>query len=364
MKIVFRCDASLRIGTGHVMRCLTLANALSQQGSECYFICREHTGHLLDMIQQRGHQTYSLPIEGGSQHQYKEESKLAHAEWLGSTQQKDAELCRDFLQVLQPDWLIVDHYALDMYWGKILRPYCNKLMVIDDLADRHHDCDILLDQTFGRDPQDYLQWVSKDCQLLCGTRYALLRPEFAQWREYSLKRREKGQLKQLLINLGGVDKDNITTQILKGIQNSALPDDCKITVVMGSTAPWVDVVRQQAVLMRWPTQVKTGVSNMAELMANSDLAIGASGSTSWERCCLGLPTIMLVLADNQQKIAINLEQANAVDTINLALAFELSVSNVIQRFISSSLLLKQMSESASNILDGLGTNLIIKEMVT
>lgn len=113
MKIVFRCDASLQIGTGHVMRCLTLANALSQQGAECHFICREHTGHLINVIQQRGHQTYSLPIESGSQHQEKEDSELAYADWLGSTQQKDAELCRDFLQVLQPDWLIVDHYALD-----------------------------------------------------------------------------------------------------------------------------------------------------------------------------------------------------------------------------------------------------------
>lgn len=363
MNIVFRCDASLQIGTGHVMRCLTLADGLSQQGAECHFICREHTGHLLDVIQQRGHQTYSLPIESGSKNQDKEELKLAHADWLGSTQQKDAKLCSDLLQIVQPDWIIVDHYALDIDWEKNLRSYCKRLMVIDDLADRQHDCDILLDQTFGRDLQDYIRLVPKDCQLLCGTRYALLRPEFAQWREFSLKHRKEGQLNHILINLGGVDKDNITTQILKVIQNSALPDDCNITVVMGSTSPWVDFVQQQALLMRWPTQVKTGVSNMAELMANSDLAIGAAGSTSWERCCLGLPTIMLVLADNQENIAINLEQANAVDTINLALGFELSVSTAIERFTSPSLLLKQMSESASNILDGLGTNLIIKEMV-
>lgn len=363
MKIVFRCDASLQIGTGHLMRCLTLADALSEQGAECHFICREHTGHLIGIIQQHGHHIYSLPVENRLQLQQDTQQELAHAEWLGSTQQEDARLCKDFLQIVLPDWLIVDHYALDVFWEKSLRPYCKKLMVIDDLADRQHDCDVLLDQTFGRNPQDYIQRVPKDCQLLCGASYALLRPEFAQWREYSLKRREKGQLKHLLINLGGVDKDNITTQILKSIQNSAL-HDCKITVIMGSTAPWVDMVKQQAALMRWPTEVKIGVSNMAELMANSDLAIGAAGSTSWERCCLGLPTIMLVLADNQRDIAINLEQANAVDTIDLALDFELSVSNAIQRFTSSSLLLKQMSESASNILDGLGTNLIIKEMVT
>ncbi|MEC5210522.1 UDP-2,4-diacetamido-2,4,6-trideoxy-beta-L-altropyranose hydrolase [Psychrobacter sp. PL15] len=363
MKVVFRCDASLQIGTGHVMRCLTLADALTEQGAECHFICREHTGQLLDMIQQRGHQTYSLPVESGLQLQNGERAELAHADWLGSTQQKDAELCGNLLQVLQTDWLIVDHYALDEHWEKLLRPYCKKLMVIDDLADRHHNCDILLDQTFGRDPQNYVQWVPRNCKLLCGANYALLRPEFSQWREYSIKRREKGQLEHLLINLGGVDKDNVTTQILKGLQNSALPDYCKITVVMGSKAPWVDVVQQQAALMRWPTEVKKGVSNMAELMANSDLAIGAAGSTSWERCCLGLPTIMLVLADNQQQLAINLQQANAVYTVNLGLAFDSSVLNAIENFILSPLALKEMSQASSDILDGLGTSLTIKEMV-
>tara|TARA_R100000935_G_scaffold4427_1_gene10468 strand:+ start:16744 stop:17838 length:1095 start_codon:yes stop_codon:yes gene_type:complete len=364
MEIVFRCDASLQVGTGHVMRCLTLADALVKQGAKCHFICREHTGHLLGMIQQHGHQTYSLSLKENVKELDRNSTKLAHANWLGATQSEDAQLCIELLQMVQPDWLIVDHYAIDISWEKAVRPYCKKLMVIDDLADRRHDCDILLDQTFGRDIKDYTGWVPEHCQLLCGSKYALLRPEFAQWRDYSLKRRNGGLLKHLLVNLGGVDKDNITIQILKGLQKSSLPECCKITVVMGSTAPWIESVKTQAAMLPWKTEVKTGVSNMAELMANSDLAIGAAGSTSWERCCLGLPTIMLVLAENQQKIAINLEQANAVDTINLALSFEVSVSNAIQRFISSSLLLKQMSESTSDILDGLGTNLIIKEMVT
>lgn len=364
MKVIFRCDASLQIGTGHVMRCLTLADALAEQGAECHFICREHTGHLISIIQQRGHQVYSLPVENRLQIQKEDETNLMHADWLGSTQHQDAKLCRGILQILQPDWLVVDHYSLDVRWEEKLQPYYKKLMVIDDLADRQHISDILLDQTFGRDPQDYIKLVPVDCNLLCGADYALLRPEFAHWREYSLNRSEKGQLKHLLINLGGVDKDNVTIQILKAIQNSALPNDCRITVVMGSISPWVDVVQQQALLMMWSTEVKIGVTNMAELMANSDLAIGAAGSTSWERCCLGLPTIMLVLADNQKKIAMSLERAHAVHTVNLGVAFDVSILTVIERFISSSLVLKEMSQAASNILDGLGTNLIIKEMVT
>ena len=364
MKIVFRCDASLQIGTGHVMRCLTLADALTEQGAECHFICREHTGHLLEVIAQHGHKVYSLPVESGSQLQEQQDgSELAHADWLGTTQKKDAELCNDFLEALQPDWLIVDHYALDIDWEKRLRPYCKKLMVIDDLADRYHDCDILLDQTFGRNISDYIQWVPKDCQLLCGARYALLRPEFAEWRDFSLKRREKGQLENVLINLGGVDKDNITTKVLKGMRDSDLPDCCKITVIMGSTAPRIDHVKEQAALMQWSTEVKTGVRNMAELMANSDVAIGAAGSTSWERCCLGLPTIMVVLAENQKAIANNLEQANAAYIAHIDLPSSLSVKHKVNCLISSSSILTEMSQASANIINGLGTTLVLNEMV-
>ena len=127
-----------------------------------------------------------------------------------------------------------------------------------------------------------------------------MRPEFAQWREYSLSRREKGQLEHLLVNLGGVDKDNVTIQILKALATSSLPEYCKITVVMGATAPWTRAVQEQAALMPWPTEIKVGVSNMAELMANSDLAIGAAGSTTWERFCMGLPSILVVLSRNQE----------------------------------------------------------------
>lgn len=363
MKIAFRCDASIQIGTGHVMRCLTLADALAEQGAQCYFICREHSGHLLDMVRQRGYIGYGLPLEKELHLDDKSEPKLAHENWLGSTQQHDAELCSQILKAVQPDWLVVDHYALDIRWESQLRPYCKKLMVIDDLADRQHDCDILLDQTFGRDSQDYLQWTPAGCQLLCGSHYALLRPEFAQWREYSLKRRETGQFQHLLVSLGGVDKDNLTTQLLKALQKTSLPSDCKITVVMGSTAPWVGTVEEQAALMQWPTEVKRGVSNMAELMANSDLAIGAAGSTSWERCCLGLPTIMLVLAENQKTIALNLEKNCAALTVILDTCFELSILTAVNKFIVSPVLLKEVSCASASILDGLGTNLVINKMV-
>ena len=363
MRVVFRCDASVQIGTGHVMRCLTLADALAEQGAECYFICRQHSGHLLDVVRQRGHIGYGLPLENELDLEDSSEPKLAHAKWLGCTQQHDAELCSKILKTVQPDWLVVDHYALDIRWESQLRSYCNKLMVIDDLADRQHDCDILLDQTFGRDSQDYIQWTPKNCHLLCGSDYALLRAEFLEWREYSLNRRETAQLKHVLINLGGVDKDNLTTQLLKALQKTSLPADCKITVVMGATAPWATAVEEQAALMYWPTEVKRGVSNMAELMANSDLAIGAAGSTSWERCCLGLPTIMLVLAENQRRVALNLEKNNAAFIANVGICFTTSILAIVNDFIASPTLLRKMSIASASILDGLGVTLVVKKMV-
>ena len=354
-KIVFRCDASIQIGSGHVMRCLTLADELSRQGAESFFICRQHDGSLIEILQQRGYQVYTLPLEHGSGIESESKATLAHADWLASTQHRDAELSISIVKAIQPDWLIVDHYALDESWEKRLKPYCKKLMVIDDLADRKHDCDVLLDQNFGRDPQDYAAYVNEDCELLCGSNYALLRPEFAEWRSYSLERRQHNKLASILINLGGVDKDNITTKILKGLQTKSLPDHCSMNIVMGSTSPWIEAVKQQAAIMQWRTVVKVGVNNMAEIMANSNLAIGAAGSTSWERCCLGLPTIMLVLADNQQVIASALEAVGAALIFDITmleaepLAFAQGIESVAPK-------MREMSKTASKVTDGLGAS--------
>lgn len=364
MKIVLRVDASIEMGSGHVMRCLTLADALTQAGAECHFICREHPGHLNTFIKERGHIVYSLPyIEQHKQRQYSKTEELAHANWLGATQEQDLESCIPILKLLQPDWLIVDHYAINKPWHQELRAYCQKIMVIDDLADRQHDCDLLLDQTFDRSSEDYLPLVPQDCQVLCGTQYALLRPEFAQWRDYSLKRRAQGQLEHLLINLGGVDKDNITTEIMQALANTALPDNCRITVVMGATAPWVERVQQQAALMPWPTEVKVGVNNMAELMANSDLAIGAAGATSWERCCLGLPTIMVVLAENQLKAAQALADVNAAIKLNSDENFSLALLDIFSNLLNNSSGFEEMSDAGQRITRGLGVSVLINKLI-
>jgi len=360
MKVAFRADASLQIGTGHVMRCLTLADALAARSADCQFICRAHEGNLIDFIRGKGYVAHALPIthevSTGSTASDPAASApdLAHAHWLGATQAQDAEACAPILAAQRPDWLIVDHYALDARWERALAPHYRKLMVIDDLADRPHACDLLLDQTFGRDAADYRPLVPADCRLLCGSQYALLRPEFAALRPYSLQRRARPALRELLITMGGVDKDNATGQVLQALRTCPLPADCRITVVMGATAPWLEEVRMQAQDMPWPTQVLVGVSDMAQLMADSDLAIGAAGATSWERCCLGLPTAMMVLAANQRHAARLLEQVNAVRMLDLAANLQKGLAEFINGIFTSETLLAQLRDSASKVTDGKG----------
>lgn len=370
MKIVFRADASIQIGTGHIMRCLTLAHALKQKGAECQFICRNHEGNLIQFVQEKGFQVYVLPhhsdLPADEIKSSQSSSQLAHTEWLGVSQQQDATECIDILREIKPDWLVVDHYAIDAVWESEVQLYRNKLMVIDDLADRHHQCDILLDQTLGRNTADYKDWVSDQCILLCGSQYALLRPDFVSLRLYSLNRRtyNNNNLKHLLITLGGVDKDNITSVVLRSLYSCKLPDDCKITVVMGARAPWLADVQLQASLLPWKTDVRVNIADMAQLMANSDLAIGAAGATSWERCCLGLPTVMLILAENQSLVAKQLEAAGAVKLLLDLKSIKQNISKMINNLILSPEKYSAMSAAASRITDGTGISKVLNQLDT
>ena len=358
-KIGIRVDASLLMGSGHLMRCLTLADALTSQGAQCHFISRAHPGHLLELIRQRDFAVTVLPVELPTP---PAKTPLAgdrpkepiHAPWLGSDWQTDAEQTRAILVKLQPDWLVVDHYALDQRWETALRPHYQKLMVIDDLADRPHQCEMLLDQNLGRQPQDYANLVPAQCNVLIGPQYALLRPEFAALRSYSLQRRQQPVLKQVLITMGGVDQRNATGQVLQALKRCDLSQECRITVVMGLQAPWLEQVRAQARDMQWPTEVLVNINDMAQLMADSDLAIGAAGSTSWERCCLGLPTLMVVLAENQRAIADALHRAGATKILDSA-SVVLTVHEFFTSLISNTRALTDMSITAASVVDGLGT---------
>jgi len=359
MKIVFRTDASLQIGTGHVMRCLTLAEVLRESGAQCKFICREHPGNLIDLIRQRGFlvTVLSLTIESAVIPLKINEEQPSYASWLGVDFSTDANQTKGDIVETRADWLIVDHYALDYRWEQILRPVCSQLMVIDDLANRVHDCDLLLDQNLGRSKQDYSNLVPKSCIVLLGPKYALLRPEFAILRGKSLRRRSIPQLKKLLISMGGVDQLNATSRVLESMSKYHLPADLKITVVMGSHAPWLEQVQYLSQKMPVPTIVKCNIENMAQVMAHTDLAIGGAGTTSWERCCMGLPSMVCNIADNQIFIA------NALQAVGAAKIFFINDQKTMFNSHFAELVdnpneILKMSACAANVTDGVGSNLV------
>ena len=357
MRVVFRADASLAIGTGHVMRCLTLADTLCASGASCHFICREHAGNLVETIRGRGHSVSTLEL--GATYD-SAATAGTHAAWLGASLQEDLLASRAILEHMNATWLVVDHYALDRRWEEALRPFCEHVMVIDDIADRPHHADVLLDQNLGREEDDYSGRVLPGCELLIGPAYAMLRPEFARLRDRSLARRGAGGLQHILVTMGGVDAGNATSAVLAAMENCDLPAGCRISVVMGRHAPWLESVRQAALQSRHLVDVVVDVNDMAERMAASDLAIGAAGSTSWERCALGLPSMLVCLADNQRSALAALDEAGAVLAVELA---ELDVA--LPRFFSDPGLAEamlRMSAAAARITDGKGTDRVVAAM--
>lgn len=366
--VLVRVDASLVMGTGHVMRCLTLADALTADGMSCTFVCREFAGHMCNLIETRGHKVARLPspavrLEDSSSNDGAGSSPTTlYAFWLGVSQADDA---RDTLMVLAggaADVVVVDHYALGAEWESSLRAHCETILAIDDLADRDHDCDVLLDQNLGRLVTDYDGLVPLHCQRLIGPRYALLRPEFAVLRSESLARRSDGKCRHILVTMGGVDSDNATGLVLTALESACLAADMRVTVVLGASAPWKESVQIQAQGMRLKTEIVVNATNMAELMRDADLAIGAAGSTSWERCCMGLPTLQLVLADNQRQIARALDSRGAAVSIERHRLAE-SIGTVCANLLRDPRDMIAMSNAAASVTEGLGATRVAESLM-
>lgn len=291
--IAIRVDASLTMGTGHAMRMLTLADALRQRGANIEFVCRTHPGNLIEAIIEQGYHCHQLPLHTAT---LNAGNGTPHAAWLGASWQEDATATQQALSHKTYDWLIVDHYALDSQWERAMRPYTDKILVIDDLADRHHDADLLLDQTLGRTPEAYQKLVPRTTQCLTGTTYALVRPEFSAIRDNArLHRAHRFPPKNLLIFFGGTDAENLTGNLLAHFEQHPF---AQIDVVLGQHAPHRDAVAAQCRTINGTLHIQC--KNMAQLMSRADLAFGAPGTASWERCTVGLPTMLILGAANQQ----------------------------------------------------------------
>ena len=359
MQILIRTDSSVQIGTGHVMRCLTLADDLRGHGAEVVFVCRKFDGNLCGYIEEKGYIVHCLPVsDAPEQGDQNIETSLKHAAWLGADWQTDARQVEEIIKELEfsPDWLVVDHYALDEKWERYLRPYVKKIMVIDDLADRPHDCDLLLDQNFYENLEcRYDGLVPPGCKKLLGPKYVLLRPEFREARK-NLRKRD-GHVKRIMIFFGGSDPTNETAKALEAIRMLNRLD-IAVDVVVGNANSNKDKINELCAAM---TNVvyHCQVFNMAKLMADADLFIGGGGSTTWERCCLGLPGLIMAVASNQDAIAVGCDQAGIGIHINKSKDISPHQIQIeIEKMLLNQTTLINMEKKSANMVDGKGATYV------
>ncbi|MBQ9478489.1 MAG: UDP-2,4-diacetamido-2,4,6-trideoxy-beta-L-altropyranose hydrolase [Selenomonadaceae bacterium] len=288
--VAIRVDSSRAIGSGHLMRCLTLAEQLRAKGYEAHFICRDLDGNMSRLIGERGHCLHLLPRST------EEFSLKGYAQWLTVPQSLDADETKAILNRLGTiDLLVIDSYAIDIEWETAMRPLVEKIFVIDDLANRRHDCDVLLDQNFHVDGgHRYDDLVPERCELRIGIKHALLRAEFYEAKKH-LRRRD-GSVKNIFVFYGGIDQTNETMKALRALTMIDLPELVVNAVVGGSNPHRLEVERY---CRRNGFNYRCQVDNMAELMNAADLSLGAGGTTTWERMFLGLPTLLTAIADNQ-----------------------------------------------------------------
>lgn len=357
MNVVFRCDGSHSIGHGHVIRCMTLAAALREVGWVARFVCREHEGDACGLIERQGFAVRRLPSlgditpslnPGGPTHS------------LGLSWVQDAEQTRDAVAATGsgPDWLVVDHYALDERWERAMRSSVGHIMVLDDLANRAHDCNLLLDQNYHNVRHArYADLTPRGATLLLGSRYALVRSSFAQHREEALARRS-GQVKRLMVSMGGADEDNETGKVLAGV--ALLGHDLAVDVVVGASCPHEEEIRALCTnTAGFKLYVQT--DRMADLMTHADLAITGGGSTTWERCVVGLPAIVAIRSEDQAAIATAVDHAGGHRVLGWSRdVTAVDYERAVRRLLPEDLL--RMSRASARLCDGKGSSRIVAEL--
>ena len=361
-RIAFRVDASVHMGTGHLFRCLTLADALKKASVQTCFLCRELEGFNPNLILSRGHQLHTItptkkevPLSNVTTH------NLPHSHWLSCSQQQDYIDCAEFFEAISPlSWIVVDHYALDELWEELARKHSSSLMVIDDLADRNHNCDILLDQNFYSDMDiRYKNLIPNFCKPLLGPRYSLLRPEFVEERQK--RNHQRSRINRIFLFFGGSDITNETQKALDAINLLKRPD-ISIDVVIGGSNPHSKSILQKTVEMKQVTTYNY-LNNMAEKLSQADLAIGAGGTSNWERFCLGVPSLVIGVAQNQIDSCEYLAKNNLI----IYLGHHSSVSakkihDMIVHVDRNPHILKRISDNSKEMVNGLGVTEVLKEL--
>lgn len=350
--LLIRADSGTDVGSGHIMRCLALADNLKFKFKEISFVSNQQSGHLSEFIESKGFTVHKLINYDNIEDSQQNFSSLTTKEDAIQT----IEIIKE--KIKKPVWLIVDNYNIDIQWESFLRKEVEKIIVIDDLANRSHDCDLLLDQNLYDNMEErYNGLIPKNCQKLFGPKFALLRSEFKKIRKTITKRHDG--IQRIFISFGGSDPTNETSKAIKATSLLGMRN-LKVDVIVGSSNPNKDSIRQLCSNLH-NTSFYHQIDNIAELMSKADVGIGAGGSMTWERCCVGLPAIVSVISQNQLKIATTMAQRGYL--INLGEADFLSpidYTKAIQRFDKE--LLCSMSEKCMNLVDGEGSERVVKEI--
>ncbi|MCE2517196.1 MAG: UDP-2,4-diacetamido-2,4,6-trideoxy-beta-L-altropyranose hydrolase [Alphaproteobacteria bacterium] len=351
MNIAFRVDGSRQIGTGHIMRCLSLAHYLMENGSHCSFITRPAEGDLIEKISSLGINILELPEATATE--IEPDEMRPYANWLGTSQHQDALDTIELLNGDTPDWIVIDHYAIDQDWARLLRPHCRHIMVLDDMNTTTHDCDVLLNQNLNSTADDYQSYVPEQCVVLTGPQFALLRPEFTEAADAATHHQHLTTKTEVLVSMGGVDATNTARDVLKAIANRDHHNDVKIHLVVGPSAPWKENLENLSKEMPYEIELHINPPSMAALMARADIAIIAAGSTSWECCAMAMPMIALPLVDNQMHVAEHLEQHGAALVVYPD-QLERKLAQSVDLLINTPELRSELSRKASSLSDGKG----------
>ena len=347
MNVVIRADASIYIGIGHVMRCLVLANKFRDNGHLVSFAIRKQNGDIISYIVKQGFDIHELVQPKIWKHPTSTDDYEA---WLQVTEEEDAD---SFINTInEVDLVIVDHYGLNEFWEKkIKHHYHCKIMVIDDLLRKHY-CNLLLDQTFGRTSKSYQSLVPEETLCLVGSEYALLNSSFSQLREKLIGLKCIPETKhRVLVSMGGIDNTNVTLCILRELSNIKNKHIGSVTVILNPESPSYENVNIIVSENKDWMVLLDFVENMAQLISEHTFAIGAAGSSSWERACLGLPSIIISLAQNQNNICKNLVNAE------VAIAIELKNIKALNKSIDMLILKYEDFHNRSlKLCDGLGCN--------
>ena len=338
------------------MRCLSLADALKARGAKVQFVCRYLPEHISVSMIAKEYQVVRLSPANWPE---PSSDSLTHAQWLGTSQAEDAAATTRAISDKECDWLVVDHYALDANWERAMRRSVKRILALDDIADRQHDCDILLDQNlYPNMGARYSEKVRSGCRMLLGPHYALLRHEFHQLRQRTRPR--AWPVSRVLLFFGGVDATSYTSVAIEALDEATVRG-MNVDVVIGAEHPNRKQIQAACSERRFECHVQS--HRMAELMAAADLALGAGGSATWERCCLGLPTLIVTLAENQTAIARSLDLAGAGVYIG---SYKTADVGVIRRSLLELFehpnRLKALSEKAYSLVDGLGAFRVCEEL--